>query len=1266
MINRLQRTLGLLAMTSAVLGLVGCGDGPTCPSEIVVVIQSPDEGVSLSLSDDLDTSKAGIQRDVHVRSNLKRGDSLTLTIKDERTGSVSQQTAISDEAGSATFSGVTLPAGKVKLSVKGVSDCGSSFDEITVEVVTDSLCDLNMDDGPIENDFYKPLPVLNDSIDNDTDKAGFQAEVSVASVMGAEVELFALDVASNNEVSVAKLTADSTGIVRYTPTLAQGAQVLRAVCKSGSTSAASATNTVYVDTVIPVCTLTNPVDGVTVTPDSDTDTDTTGIQMTWTGSVEDAGEKDVENEDSRFFLDSVESAGTAINANGEASSVSVVSFNSPGIFPLRFETQDHAGNACIGSFDAKIIMDGCSIEITAPNSVSVVAGDSDSDGSNGLHSDFTIGVDSECAGETISIDCGLGAIANVVPPGSGTIDTVLQNVKISNAAISEGDVVCKASVTNTDNYTTSHEQTVAFDTQAPAGTLNFTNPNDLACGDSLSLTTGSDSNNDLSDGFQIEVRVVTASATERFITVENSTCVSPCFTVAPPAGASVEISLEPGINDIRGIFRDDLGNEYDSGECIITLTDITVAITEPVASGALGVASPGLTVNVDGDAEITICATSTEIVDSTGVLNVDGAGDFPMSITGGQFCTDAPVVLSEGSHEIRVDVNANVGSRMGTDLVSVSVDLVAPDAPTNFVASSPNRQQIDVSWTGVAGADSYVLKYSSSAFTDFENQGTVVEGVGAANSFSIEMLNAGTNYYLAVAAVDAVGNVSSELIYVNPDLTGDDFMQLALDSTGAIEPFELDDADPSMLDANSGFPRQYGQTTVYGNFNNDAYGDVAVTSPQRAANVALSAGEVYVYFGSVTGISSTPDVTITDDAVFQLGYSMARLNWSDGDTDGLAISTRNSNEIFIFHGTTISTAAAGSNRLTQSNADIRINVAGEANWFTGGFIGTSLSAGQIDSAGTKEDLILGASQANGGSGGVAILYGGDLTSGTITLSEDATSGMMGGLVGHIFSNPVIATNPSDFGSRVAYLGDTRTGDGVGDIAVAYAADNQDAEIIEDNSFYVLRGRTPGTTSGMSFITFNAASDLKVINPIANNITNGFGGNLGSIDDQDGDGFRDIVVTGHFEGTGRAWIVSGSRTGNLTLNGPADYITRVSGAVGTGNFGSGMANNVLVENPDINNDGREDLLIAGGKDGISPAPTLFVWYGGSIPTGNTTSNSSNYSIEATSEFANLTVVNAPTAVQVIWAGDVNGDGLSDICLTDWKAESEGLMEILWDE
>jgi hypothetical protein len=479
---------GLCCSVAVLLGtvLTGCGDGPTCPTALVAVIQSPGDGLSLSAADDLDSGAAGTQVDIAVRSNLRNGDDFELTITDE-SNAVALYDGTSNSDGDVTFAGVTLPAGALQIEVTGTSDdgCGTASDSISVVVITEALCALTIDEGPIDNAFFAPIPVLNSSNDSNLTLPNFQASVTVSTSPGFTVEVFVLDAEGGPEASLGSETADTGGAASFPATLAQGRQAIRATCSQGAVNESSATNTVHVDTVVPSCQLTAPQQGVTVTPDDDTDAGADGVQMVWQGTIDDGAEDDTEGEDSSFFSDSVEFPGNPINAAGEASTTGLGAYTVEGTYAMQFVTQDHAGNECSDAFDVNVIMDGCSIEFSAPTMT--ITSDSSANGADGLQSDFTVLFGTDCMGETGFVDCGNGEISAVIPANG---NTTFADVTVDTDAVAEGQTNCTARVVNSDNFQTSRTQPFAYDTQAPTSLLLFSGG--LSCGDSIANNVAND------------------------------------------------------------------------------------------------------------------------------------------------------------------------------------------------------------------------------------------------------------------------------------------------------------------------------------------------------------------------------------------------------------------------------------------------------------------------------------------------------------------------------------------------------------------------------------------------------------------------------------------------------------------------------------------------------------------------------------------------------------------------------------------------------
>ena len=208
------------------------------------------------------------------------------------------------------------------------------------------------------------------------------------------------------------------------------------------------------------------------------------------------------------------------------------------------------------------------------------------------------------------------------------------------------------------------------------------------------------------------------------------------------------------------------------------------------------------------------------------------------------------------------------------------------------------------------------------------------------------------------------------------------------------------------------------------------------------------------------------------------------------------------------------------------------------------------------------------------------------------------------------------------------------------------------------------------------------NDLEVVDTCTarvncgNDTTLRFGERIGSISNQGGGAGRDIVISAYLERQGRVFIIDGAHDstadGVLSIGESSGYITRLTGAPGQVRFGSGVANNATaISSPDVDDDGVEDLVVAGGAG--SGNVELYVWYGGAIP-GDDTSASAGSTVSAHSEFTNAYTEGYVGSLSATWAGDVNDDNLSDICWGDFQIEYsdgtpnnwEGAFEVLWDD
>src|SRR5689334_12215740 len=190
----------LLLLLSA-LGVVGCNDSILCESSPLVMIQSP----TSTLSVDVDPVAAGVQTDVRVRSTLLVDEPLELIVLDGSGTEVQRVTKPADVDGAVVFSGVTVPAPHATLHAVGKGACGSGEDEVKIEVIAGSGCELKLEPAPRLIAAY-PVGVLNAADDPDP-APGFQAAISVTTLGGWSAELFATT--GQGEQSVGKVTADA-------------------------------------------------------------------------------------------------------------------------------------------------------------------------------------------------------------------------------------------------------------------------------------------------------------------------------------------------------------------------------------------------------------------------------------------------------------------------------------------------------------------------------------------------------------------------------------------------------------------------------------------------------------------------------------------------------------------------------------------------------------------------------------------------------------------------------------------------------------------------------------------------------------------------------------------------------------------------------------------------------------------------------------------------------------------------------------------------
>ncbi len=337
-------------------------------------------------------------------------------------------------------------------------------------------------------------------------------------------------------------------------------------------------------------------------------------------------------------------------------------------------------------------------------------------------------------------------------------------------------------------------------------------------------------------------------------------------------------------------------------------------------------------------------------------------------------------------------------------------------------------------------------------------------------------------------------------------------------------------AESNLLNANLGY-----SVASAGDVNGDGYNDVIVGAP----TFDMTTGLAHVYLGSATGPATTPDWTATGDQDF------------------------------------------------------------------GGFGWSVATAGDVNGDGYS-DVIVGAPLYEGGAfgEGAAFVYLGSASGLSLTPAW-AAQGDQGS---------------SYFGFFVATAGDVN-GDGYSDVVVgAYNYDNGEQD---EGRAFVYLGSATGLASAPAWTAEGNQADAK------------FGASVALAGDVNGDGYSDIIVgapkfgtTNGFEDAGRAYLYLGSATGlepapAWTVDGEQE---RSSFALSVSTAG------------DVNGDGYSDVIVGAHSQDtdIADGGRVYVYFG----SAEGLSAAPGWTVDGNQSKAGF-------GMSVFTAGDVNGDGCSDV-------------------
>jgi len=431
-------------------------------------------------------------------------------------------------------------------------------------------------------------------------------------------------------------------------------------------------------------------------------------------------------------------------------------------------------------------------------------------------------------------------------------------------------------------------------------------------------------------------------------------------------------------------------------------------------------------------------------------------------------------------------------------------------------------------------------------------------------------------------------------------------IRLVIDAREAVYPLTVDPLATSVAwtaESNQAGAQFGWAVGTAGDVNGDGYSDVIVGA-SGYDNGQTEEGRAFVYYGSASGLSLTPDWTAeSDQATANLGLAVGTAGDVNGDGYSDVIvgaplydnGQTDEGRAFVYHG-----SASGPSPTPDWTSESDQPV---------GWLGRSVgTAGDVNGDGYS-DVIVGAhvfDQSETDEGRALVFHG---SASGLSLTPDWTAE----------ANQVNAR----FGISVGTAGDVN-GDGYSDVVVgAYLFDNGQTD---EGRAFVYHGSATGLSTTSNW---TAEADLAGAE---------FGRAVSTAGDVNGDGYADVIVGSALfangqAGEGRAFLYRGSASG---LSPTPQWTDESNQAFAEFGFAVGTAG-------DVNGDGYADVIVGARSydNGQADEGRAFVFLGS--PAGL---------VASAAWTAESDQAGAQFAFSVATAGDVNGDGYSDVLVGAW--------------